>query len=86
MDTPRELMEKMDAFENLKDSIARRIAEIKTPEEQRELDSLVKRAFSDECEFDKKHKVKLLALVIAPREVSWHFKLRERLHRVLHHH
>lgn len=85
MASARELMEKIDAFKNIQEAVNERIAAIKTPEEEREVNSLIKRAFNDECAFDKKHKIKLIALAIFPHEVSWKFKLRERVHRFIYH-
>jgi len=42
MASARELMEKIDAFKNVQEAVDNRIAAIKTPEEEREVNSLIK--------------------------------------------
>jgi hypothetical protein len=82
----RELLEKIDALEDLKEAISKRMAGIQSKEEELEVNSLIQRAFNLECAFDRKHRVMLLALALAPHEVGWGFKVRERMHRLIHHH
>jgi hypothetical protein len=84
--SPRELFKKKLALEHIQETIARRMANLTSEEARREADSLVRRAFGGGCEFDRKHQVELLTLAIAPHEVSWQFKLRERLHRLIRRH
>lgn len=62
------------------------MAAIKSEEEEAEVNSLIKRALNPECAFDRKHTLQLTALATMPDDVSWHFKLRERIHRFVHHH
>jgi hypothetical protein len=85
-DSPSELVRKMRGLDALKDKLAQRMNSFKNDEEKREADSLIQRAFSDECEFDRKHRLELLTLVIAPNELGWYFRLRERFHRLIRHH
>jgi hypothetical protein len=82
----RQLMEKIDAFDDLKYAIKERMASFSSPEEEAEANSFIKRAFDPQCEFDRKHKVELIALAISPHALSWHFKVRERIHRLSWHH
>ncbi len=81
-----EQLEKIDALEDLQEAISKRMAGIQSKEEELEVNSLIQRAFNLGCAFDRKHRVMLLALAIAPHEVSWRFKVRERIHRLIHHH
>jgi hypothetical protein len=77
--------EKLDALLDLKESIEKRLANI-SKEEQMEVEALSKRAITPQCAFDRKYREQLYALALFPDTVSWFFKLRERLHRFIHHH
>jgi hypothetical protein len=81
----RELIEKRDKVQSLKEAIEKRIANV-SKEEQLEVEALSKRAINPQCTFDRKHTEQLYALALFPKQVSWYFKLRERLHRLIHHH
>jgi hypothetical protein len=81
----RELIEKRDRVQSLKEAFEKRIANI-SKEEQLEVEALSKRALNPQCTFDRKHTEQLYALALFPEQVSWHFKMRERLHRLIHHH
>jgi hypothetical protein len=81
----RELIEQRDKVQSLKEAIEKRIANV-SKEEQLEVEALSKRAINPQCTFDRKHTEQLYALALFPKQVSWHFKLRERLHRLIHHH
>ena len=81
----RELIEERDALLRLKEAIAKRIANV-SKEEQMELDALVQRSLNPQCTFDRKNKNNLYALALFPEQSGWYFKLRERLHRFVHHH
>jgi hypothetical protein len=81
----RELIEKRDKLRTLKEAIKKRIANI-SKDERLEVEALSKRAINPQCMFDRKHTDQLYALALSPKQVSWHFKLRERLHRLIHHH
>jgi hypothetical protein len=80
-----ELMEDREALLALKEAIEKRVANT-SKEEQMEVDSLVRRSFDPQCTFDQKHRAMLYALALTPGQVGWYFKLRERFHRLIHHH
>jgi hypothetical protein len=80
-----ELIKDRDALVALRDAMNKRIANI-SEEEQAEVDALVNRSFNPQCAFDRKNKHNLYHLAFAPEQVGWYFKLRERLHRFVHHH
>ncbi len=79
------LIEKRNALLRLQEAIEKRIAGV-SKEEQREIDALVKRSFDPKCAFDRKHTELLYTLALTPQTVGWYWKLRERIHRVVHHH
>ncbi len=81
----RELVEKRDDLLRLKEAIEKRIANI-SKEEQLEVEALSKRALDPKCSFDRKHTDLLYTLALSPEHVSWYWKLRERLHRLVHYH
>jgi len=80
-----EVLEKPDSLLWLQVAIEKRIANV-SKEEQREIDALILRALKPRCGFDRKHARLLYALALVPDQVSWHLKLRERLHRLVHRH
>jgi len=80
-----ELIQDRDALVALREAIAKRIKNI-SKEEQMEVDALVNRSFHPQCTFDRKNRHNLYHLALAPEQVGWYFKLRERLHRFIHHH
>jgi hypothetical protein len=80
-----EVLEKPDSLVWLQVAIEKRIANV-SKEEQREIDAFILRALKPECGFDRKHARLLYALALVPDQVSWHLKLRERLHRLVHRH
>jgi hypothetical protein len=77
--------ERLDSLLSLKEAIEARIANV-SEEERMEVEALSKRAITPECAFDRKYREQLYALALFPGTVSWHFKLRERLHSLIHHH
>jgi hypothetical protein len=79
----RKLMEQRDALARVEQAAQQRMATFSSPKEKAEADALIKRAFNPQCEFDRKHTIMLVVLTIAPHEVSWRFKVRERIHRLL---
>jgi hypothetical protein len=81
----KENKEKLQALLSLKESIEARLGNI-SKEEQMEVEALSKRAITPQCAFDRKHREEIYALALFPDTVSWFFKLRERLHRLIHHH
>lgn len=83
--TTEELTERRDALLRLKEAIENRLASA-SKEEKIKVEALSKRAINPECTFDQKHREQLYALALFPSHVGWYFKLRERLHRLFHHH
>ncbi len=84
--TNLEALETIEALTRIEDAIRERMKTVKNETEKKELDVLIKRSFNPECAFDRKYSKELAALAIAPHEVGWFWKLRERIHRVVHHH
>jgi hypothetical protein len=80
-----EIIERRDVLLGLKEAIAIRLAYI-SGEKELEVEALSNRALHPQCKFDRKHRLMIYALAIAPDQVSWTFKLREGIHRLLHHH
>ncbi len=78
-----EIIERRDILLGLKQAIDVRLAFI-SEEEQFEVETVSNRALHPQCDFDRKHRLMLFALALAPDQVSWSFKLRERIHRLLH--
>jgi hypothetical protein len=81
-----ETLEVLESVSRLKNAVANRMKTVKNDTEKRELDALIKRHFSPQCGFDRKHGNILFHLAIDPSRVSWYWKLRERIHRIVHHH
>jgi hypothetical protein len=84
--TNLEALKELEALSYVEDAIRERMKTVKNETEQKELDVLIDRSFQPKCAFDRKHHQLLFQLAIDPREVSWYWKLRERIHRVVHHH
>jgi hypothetical protein len=80
-----ELIEKRDAFLNLKEAIEKRITNL-SGRERLKVESLSNRALNPQCAFDRKHSGMLYQLALASKQVGWYFKFRERFHRFIHHH
>jgi hypothetical protein len=83
--TIEELLEKRDSLLLLKEAIEKRIANI-SEVEKLEVLALSNRATHPQCSFDRKHSKMLYLLALMPDRVSWYFKLREKIHRLAHHH
>ena len=83
--TIEELLEKRDSLLLLKEAIEKRIANI-SEVEKLEVEALSNRAIQPQCSFDRKYSKMLYLLALMPEQVSWHFKLREKIHRLVHHH
>jgi hypothetical protein len=77
-----EHLEVVEALSFIQRTLAERIETVKDEDEKKKLDHLVRRIFSHECEWDKKHQAKLMALLSAPKSAGVIFKLRERIHRL----
>jgi hypothetical protein len=84
--TNLEALETIEALAHVEDACRERMKSIKNEAEKKEVSMLIDRSFQPKCEFDRKHSSLLATLAIKPDEVSWYWKLRERIHRVVHHH
>jgi hypothetical protein len=82
---PEELSEQRDRLLQLQAAIKERLSTA-TEQEKLEVEALSNRAINPACEFDRKHREQLYELALFPTSVSWLFKLRERIHRLLHDH
>jgi hypothetical protein len=80
-----DLLEQRDRLLRLQAAIEERLSKA-TEQEKLEVEALSKRAISHKCAFDRKHRKQLYQLALFPNSVGWGFKLRERLHRLLHDH
>jgi hypothetical protein len=79
--TNLQALEAMEALERISLGLRNRMATIKSPAEQAEVDNLVKRAFANRCPWDIKNQARLLQLVMDPNSVGMLFKIQERIHR-----
>jgi hypothetical protein len=84
--TNLESLEIIESLSRVSDAVTERMKSVKDPAEKKEIDALIARSFGPKCAFDRKHGNILFDLAIDPRQVSWYWKLRERIHRVVHHH
>jgi hypothetical protein len=84
--TNLETLEVIESLSRVEAAITERMKTVKNENEKKEFDSLIKRSFDPQCAFDRKHTGLLFDLAIAPQTVSWYGKLRERFHRLVHHH
>lgn len=84
--TNLQVLETIEALNRVEEAVRDRSKSIKSEAEDKEVTALINRAAQPTCEFDRKHSASLFALAVKPGEVSWYFKLRERIHRVVHHH
>ncbi len=84
--TNLETLKTIEALTFMEDACRERMKSIKSKAEEKEVTMLFNRYAQPECEFDRKHGAKLAQLALKPDEVSWYWKLRERIHRVVHHH
>jgi hypothetical protein len=80
-----DILGRSDVLLGLKEAVAIRIAQVSREEEQ-EVEALANRALDPQCDFDRNHRLMLYALALAPDQVSWTFKVLERIHRLLHNH
>jgi hypothetical protein len=80
-----ELLDRRDELLRLQKAIKQRLAGI-SESEKREVEALSQRALNPKCGFDRRHKEMLYMLALSPEHVSWHWKIRERLHRIVHDH
>jgi hypothetical protein len=84
--TNLETLETIEALDVLEKAARERSKTIKSPAEDKEVTMLLNRAVQPECEFDRRHSARLAQLALRPDTVSWYWKLRERIHRIVHHH
>jgi hypothetical protein len=80
-----ELVRQRDSLLALQEAMKNRLQNL-SREEALEVESLSERAIHPKCSFDRKRSETLYEMALFPDQVPWLFKLRERLHRVLHHH
>jgi hypothetical protein len=83
--TLTDILEKREVRLGLIEAINLKLA-FSSEAEQLEVEALSNRALDHKCGFDRKHRLMIYALALAPDQVSWSFKLRERIHRLLHQH
>jgi hypothetical protein len=80
-----------DIFENrevllgLREAIDQKIV-YSSGQEQLRVESLSHRAIQPGCSFDRKHRLMIYALALAPDQVDWILKLQERILRLFCHH
>lgn len=84
-DTLNEILEKPEVVLGLKEIVNIRLA-FCGDEEQLEVEALTSRALHPQCSFDREHRLMLYALAVAPDQVGWGFRIRERIHRIFHKH
>ena len=77
-----EILERREVQLGLAQVINQRLA-YSNEEEQLKVEALAKRALHPECSFDRKHRLLIYALALAPDQVSWLFRLRERIHHLV---
>jgi hypothetical protein len=80
-----ELIRQRDSLLAMQEAMKNRIQNL-SREEALEVESLSERAIHPQCSFDRKYSETLYTLALFPDRVPWLFKMRERLHRALHHH
>jgi hypothetical protein len=84
-DSLGEILEKREVIVGLKEVVNIRLA-FCGDQERLEVEALASRALNPQCSFDREHRLMLYALAVAPDQVGWSFKLRERVHRLFHKH
>lgn len=84
--TNLEALNQIESLQRIRNAAAERLKTVTGPDEKREIDALTERSMSPKCAFDRKHGYFLFNLAIDPQRVSWYWKLRERIHRIVHHH
>ena len=84
--SPLKSLEALESVERVHAASVERSRTIRSQGEQRIVDDLIRRGFSEkfECDWDRKNADLLIVLALKPEEVGWLFKLRERLHRPVH--
>jgi hypothetical protein len=83
--TLTDMLEKREVRLGLIEAINAKLA-FSNEDEQLKVEALSNRALDPKCGFDRKHRLMIYALALAPDQVGWVFKLRERFHRLVHHH
>ena len=84
--SPLKSLEALESIERVDAASVERSRTIRSQGEQRIVDDLIRRGFSEkfECDWDRKNADLLIVLALKPEEAGWLFKLRERLHRPIH--
>jgi hypothetical protein len=80
--TLNHILEKKEVLLSLKEAVKVRLA-YSNEDEQMDVESLSNRALYPQCSFDRRHRLMILALALAPDQVTWSFRLREKLHRLI---
>jgi hypothetical protein len=83
--TLNELLDRRESLLSLKETLEKRLANV-SEEEKLEITAISERALNPKCSFDRNHSRTLYLLALMPEQVSWQFKLREKIHRIIHHH
>jgi hypothetical protein len=83
--TLAEILDKREIQLGLKEAIHQRLV-YSSEEEALKVEALSRRALNPRCDFDRKHRLMICALALAPDQVGWIFKLQERIHRLFCHH
>jgi hypothetical protein len=84
--SPLKSLEALESVERVHAMSVERSRTIRSQGEQRIVDELIRRGFSEEfeCDWDRKNADLLIVLALNPDQVGWLFKLRERIHRPIH--
>ena len=82
-DSLDQILEKQEVTVGLKEIVRTRLL-FCSERERLEVQNLSGRALNPQCGFDREHRLMLYALAVAPEQVGWSFRLRERVHRLFH--
>jgi hypothetical protein len=81
--TNLQYLEVFETLDFLERGVNDRMKAIKSDKERRALDRLVRRLFAEgKCKWDARHAGQLMALLAAPQNVGFVFRIRERIHRI----
>jgi hypothetical protein len=81
--TNLEYLQSLETLDFLQHGMTERIKALKSDEEKKELDHLVRRIFSEgRCKWDARHSAQLAMLLADPQSVGIAFRIRERVHRI----
>jgi hypothetical protein len=83
VDSLDQILKKQEVIVGLKEIVWTRLL-FCSERERSEVEALSGRALNPQCSFDREHRLMLYALAVAPDQVGWSFKLKERVHRLFH--